>query len=172
MDSIDKDFIAFYQSVGKAYGMDSLASTIFARLFIEPGEIAMSELAEETGYSLASISNKLRMFELSGSVTRRTKPGTRKIYVSADKDILKVTLRQFQQFRVHHALPASVEIPHLLERYEKEDLDEQQQVKLEILRHYYEDMLKLDALILEMLDKLEKLSQQGRAPDRKVDGVE
>lgn len=50
MDQIDREFINFYQRVGKAYGMDSLTSTIVARLFIEPGEVSIKELAEETGF--------------------------------------------------------------------------------------------------------------------------
>ncbi|MDD3042964.1 MAG: hypothetical protein PHW56_08485 [Methanosarcinaceae archaeon] len=161
MDSIDRDFIAFYQSVGKAYGMDTLTSTLFARLFIEPGEIGMSELAEETGYSLASVSNNIRKFELSGLVMKRTKPGTRKIYVEADKNVLKIAFRQFQQFREYQALPVSLEIPRLLEKYEKEELNERQRAKLEILKHYYKDMLKLDTLIEGMLEKLEILSREG-----------
>ncbi|WP_292484890.1 hypothetical protein [Methanohalobium sp.] len=59
MDSIDQGFIKFYQEVGKANSMDELPATLFARLFIEPDEIAMNELAEETRYTLASISSEL-----------------------------------------------------------------------------------------------------------------
>lgn len=66
MDQIDREFINFYQRVGKAYGMDSLTSTIVARLFIEPGEASIKKLAEEIGYSLASVSNKVRQLAPSG----------------------------------------------------------------------------------------------------------
>ncbi|MCQ1534204.1 MarR family transcriptional regulator [Methanosarcina sp. KYL-1] len=160
MDEIDREFIAFYQNVGKAYGMDSLMATIFARVYVEPGEMGMSELAEETGYSLASVSNKIRQLEPSGLITRNTKPGTRKVYVHSDKDILRIALGQLVRTRASETQPAAIEIPRMIERFEKEELSEKQQEKLEILRRYHRDMLKLDSLLEEMLEKLEKLSRQ------------
>lgn len=160
MDEIDREFIAFYQNVGKAYGMDSLMAALFARVYIEPGEMGMSELAEETGYSLASVSNKIRQLEPSGLISRNTKPGTRKVFVHADKDILKIAMGQLLRTRANETQPAAIEIPLMIERFEKEELSEKQQEKLGILRRYHRDMLKLDSLLEEMLDKLEKLSRE------------
>lgn len=86
MDSIDKAFIKFYREVGNANGMDELTSTLFARLFIEPDVIAMNELAEETGYSLASISNKIKFLEVSGYVVRKKNRVPKKcIFMAAKK---------------------------------------------------------------------------------------
>jgi DNA-binding transcriptional regulator GbsR (MarR family) len=160
MDEIDREFIAFYQNVGKGYGMDSLMATIFARVYIEPGDMGMSELAEETGYSLASVSNKIRQLEPSGLITRSTKPGTRKVYVHSDKDILKIALGQLLRTRANETQPATIEIPRMVERFENEELSEKQQGKLEILRRYHRDMLKLDSVLEEVLEKLEKLSRK------------
>ncbi len=160
MDDIDREFIDFYQNVGKAYGMDSLMATIFARVYIEPGEMGMSELAEETGYSLASVSNKIRQLEPSGLISRSTKPGTRKVYVHADKDILKIAQGQLLRTRANETQPATIEIPRMVERFEKDELSEKQQEKLEILRRYHRDMLKLDSLLEEMLEKLETISRE------------
>ena len=160
MDEIDRGFIDFYQNVGKAYGMDSLMAALFARVYIEPGEMGMSELAEETGYSLASVSNKIRQLEPSGLISRNTKPGTRKVYVHADKDILKIAMGQLLRTRANETQPAAIEIPRMIERFEKEELSEKQQEKLEILRRYHRDMLKLDSVLEEMLEKLETLSRE------------
>jgi len=159
MDEIDREFIDFYQNVGKAYGMDSLMAALFARVYIEPGEMGMSELAEETGYSLASVSNKIRQLEPSGLISRNTKPGTRKVYVHADKDILKIAHGQMLRARVNETQPAAIEVPRMIERFEMEELSEIQKEKLEILRRYHRDMLKLDSLLEEMLVKLETLSR-------------
>ena len=74
--------------------MDSLTSTIVARLFIEPGEVSIKELAEWAVYSLASVSNKVRQLEPSGFIVKRIKPGTRKIYVRANKDVLRAGIEQ------------------------------------------------------------------------------
>jgi DNA-binding transcriptional regulator GbsR (MarR family) len=155
MDSIDQDFITFMQEVGKAQGMDSLAATIFARLFIEPGEIAMSDLAEETGYSLASISNKLKLLERTGFITRRTRPGTRKVYLSADKDTLKVFVWQLKQLQAVQARPVLEEIPRIVARYESEPLAEVQREKLRIMERYCEDMRLIDGMIADLIARLE-----------------
>ena len=42
----------------------------------------------------------------------------------------------------------------------EEELSEKQQGKLEILRRYHRDMLKLDSVLEEMLEKLETLSRE------------
>ncbi|WP_229387682.1 HTH domain-containing protein [Methanosarcina sp. DH2] len=160
MDQIDREFINFYQRVGKAYGMDSLTSTIVARLFIEPGEVSIKELAEETGYSLASVSNKVRQLEPSGFIVKRTKPGTRKIYVRADKDVLRVAIGQLIRTQAGEIQPVITEIPHMIEHYRNEDLSEVQQKKIEILKRYHKDMLKLDILLEEMISKLENMNQE------------
>jgi DNA-binding transcriptional regulator GbsR (MarR family) len=160
MDQIDREFISFYQRVGKAYGMDSLTSTIAARLFIEPGEVSIKELAEETGYSLASVSNKVRQLEPSGFIVKRTKPGTRKIYVRANKDILRVAIGQLIRTQAGEIQPAIIEIPHMIEQYQNEDLSDAQKEKIEILKRYHKDMLKLNIILEEMMEKLENMSQE------------
>ena len=122
MDSIDKDFIKFYQEVGKSNGMDELTATLFARLFIEPGEIAMNELAEETGYSLASVSNKIKFLEISGYLVRKKKPGTKKVYLYGRKEILDVVIEQISNARNNEIRKAKTEIPSMIERYNNQDL--------------------------------------------------
>jgi len=155
MDPIDEEFIAYYQKVGKACGFDDLAATIFARLFLEPGEIAMSDLAEETGYSLASISNKLKILEHTGLISRRTKPGTRRVYISVNKGIMKVFIWQLQQVRSEQTQPAMADIPRIISRFENEDLPEEQKEKLATLKRYYDDMTKIDLVIDEIIKKLQ-----------------
>ncbi|KKH99975.1 hypothetical protein EO95_08470 [Methanosarcina sp. 1.H.T.1A.1] len=160
MDQIDREFINYYQRVGKAYGMDSLTATIVARLFIEPGEVSMKELAEETGYSLASVSNKIRQLEPSGFIVRGTKPGTRKVYVRANKDILRVAIGQLIRAQAGEIQPATIEIPRMIEHYQNEDLSEAQKEKIEILKRYHRDMLKLDNILEEVIEKLENLNRE------------
>ena len=41
MDPINEEFIAYYQKVGKACDLGNPAATTFARLFPEPGKIAI-----------------------------------------------------------------------------------------------------------------------------------
>lgn len=165
MDSIDQDFIKFYQEVGKANGMDELTATLFARLFIEPDEIAMSELAEETGYSLASISNKIRFLEISGYVVRSKKPGTKKIYLYGRKEILDVVIEQISNVRTNEIKKAKSEIPSIIEHYNSENLNESQKQKITILRGYYNDLLKIDDIFEDMVKKIEEIKSSSHLSD-------
>ena len=80
MTELEKKFIEFYQNIGRGYGLDSLFLTIFAKLYISPEETAMDDLVGETGYSLASISNKVKELENAGLVRKTKRPGRKKIH--------------------------------------------------------------------------------------------
>ena len=155
MTHLEEDFIrAFQTGIGGVGEKDALASWIFARLYIEPGEMAMAALAEEAGYSLASVSNKVRALEQSGCIVRRTRPGTRKVYVSAHKDITGVFMRQLEQIRRTQTLVMMRELPPMIERYEREDMSAEMAEKIALLRGMYEDMATIDGIITEMQERL------------------
>ena len=152
---LDEDFIRTFQTgIGGVGGKDALASWIYARRYIEPGEMAMAALAEEAGYSLASVSNKVRALEQAGCVARRTRPGTRKVYVSAHKDITGVFLRQLEQIRHTQTLVMMREIPPMIDRYAKGDMPGEMAEKIALLRGMYEDMATIDGIITEMTGRL------------------
>jgi DNA-binding transcriptional regulator GbsR (MarR family) len=152
---LDEDFIrAFQTGIGGAGKQDALASWIYARLYIEPGEMTLAALAEEAGYSLASVSNKVRALEQAGCVVRRTRPGTRKVYVSAHKDITGVFMRQLEQIRRTQTLVMMREIPPMIERYAKGDMPREMAEKIALLRGMYEDMTTIDGIITEMTDRI------------------
>lgn len=155
MDKIDKAFIDFYKPIGKAYGMDDLTASIFARLFIEPGEISMSELAAETGYSLSSISNKVKLLEPTGFVTRQTKPGTRKVYLYTRKNILDILMWQLNRVRLNEIERAKTKIPPLVTHHDEKSLTDVQKEKIAILKQYHDDLMKFDDVLNEILEKLE-----------------
>src|SRR3989338_363741 len=103
MEELDKKFIDVYKEIGRAEGMDELMLIIFARLYIEPEEIAMEDFAKETGYSLASISNKVNMLGSIWPIKKFRKPGTKKIFLYLDKSIIKIlkeTMLRKQQYSI------------------------------------------------------------------------
>ena len=114
MEPLDQQFTDFYRVIGKSYNLDDLTSMIYARLFIDPEEVAMEDLAKETGYSLASISNKLKILETCGVVVRRTRPGTRKVFVYSQKDMMKIVLSSFVLYQQGEVVMVQTEIPRLL----------------------------------------------------------
>jgi DNA-binding transcriptional regulator GbsR (MarR family) len=153
--TLEDDFIRMFQtSIGRSKGLDDLSSWILARLFIETGEMAMADLAGEAGYSLASVSNKCQVLERAGCIVKRTRPGTRKVYVYAHKDLIGTFMRQLEQIRNSQTLVVMKEIPPMIERYQTEDLSDELKEKIALLQGLHDDMKIIDKIITGMLERL------------------
>ncbi|WFN34269.1 hypothetical protein L1S32_10540 [Methanogenium sp. S4BF] len=153
--TLEDDFIRMFQTgIGGANGMDALSSWLLARLYIEPGEMAMATLAEEAGYSLASVSNKCQMLEHAGCIVKRTRPGTRKVYVYAHKDLIATFMRQLEQIRHTQTLVMMKEIPPMIERYQTDNPPKELAEKIALLRGLHDDMRGIDQIITEVLERL------------------
>lgn len=160
MEPLDQQFTDFYRVIGKSYNFDDLTTLIYARLFIDPDEVAMEDLAKETGYSLASISNKLKLLETCGVVVRRTRPGTRKVYVYAQKDMMKIVLSSFVQYQQGEVVMVKTEIPRLLEGLKGKKLDKRGKAQKKILEKYYADTVMFDEMITRFLAQLNEEQQK------------
>lgn len=151
MESLDQQFTDFYRAIGRSYNFDDLTTLIYARLFIDPDEVAMEDLAKETGYSLASVSNKLKILETCGVVTRRTRPGTRKVYVYADKDMMKMMMSFFVQYQNGEAMRVREEIPRMLDDLKGKKLGKREKAQAGILKKYYDDTMAFDRMITQFM---------------------
>jgi DNA-binding transcriptional regulator GbsR (MarR family) len=160
MEPLDQQFTDFYRVIGKCYNLDDLTSMVYARLFIDPDEVAMEDLAKETGYSLASISNKLKILETCGVVVRRTRPGTRKVYVYAQKDMMKIVLSSFVLYQQGEVVMVKTEIPRLLEGLKGKKLGKREKAQKAILEKYYADTLMFDEMITRFLAQLTQEQQK------------
>lgn len=158
MDQIDKQFIEFYQNIGRAQGFnDNLLTSIMALLFLEPGEVAMEDIAKETGYSLASVSNKVKFLEATGFVKRTTKPGTRKAYLYSEKDFLKVMKQALIKKNEHVINAAKQRIPDMIKENKPKAKTEKQKQKIKILEKYLQQMLKFEIVIQHMIKEFDKI---------------
>jgi len=154
MDECDRQFAAYYLKVGRAYGMDELASTLFALLFVSPDPLAIEELARETGYSLASVSIKARMLAQMGAVTRLKRPGSRKLYLSVEKDVLQMTARILEQMQEGEVRLAATELPVIIAELERQPLTAAEQAKVNVMRAYQRDMQMFGSMAAEFLIRL------------------
>jgi DNA-binding transcriptional regulator GbsR (MarR family) len=157
MDEIDKDFIEMYQSLGGAPGFDELLLTLFAKLYIEPEDMAMDDLAKETGYSLASICNKVKLLESMGVVKRMRKPGSKKIFLYTEKsfiDIVKDTLMKKEELNIK---VVKEKVPVLINKYKKKARSDKDKRKLKILEDYYEQIIKFERLIKHIKEDIENM---------------
>ena len=154
--SIDQNFIDFMVQIGKISGFDDLTAKIFAILYLEPEDIAMDDLSKQTGYSLASISNKVKLLESINLLKKIKKPKSKKIYLYIDKDyleILKDHLLKMQQLKLNLIKD---KMPAIIEEYKSKAKTEKEKKKLKILENYLSQTLKFDNIILSIIEALAK----------------
>ena len=116
MNTLDNEFISMYQDMCMMQGLDRALGSIVGILYIEPEPVAMEDIAKKTGYSLASISNKVKMLEQIGMISKTHKPGTKKIYLSVDKDISKV-MEDMLTKKLAALNMVTSSIPEMLDKY-------------------------------------------------------
>ena len=159
MHAFEKEFIDFSVEVSKNSGMDPLTSRIYMMLFLEPGEISMEDIAERTGYSLASIHNKLKFLEKLAHIQKLRKPGTKKVFYHMEKDMIKVFGEMMENTYHQHIQPAKEFLPSLIEKYKNTRLTELEKKKMEIILNYYKQLMTMEKLFSKLHDEFAKLRE-------------
>jgi DNA-binding transcriptional regulator GbsR (MarR family) len=157
--SLENEIIEFFQAATKLQGGDESLGTIFGILYTEPSEISMEDLAKKTGYSLASICNKVRMFETTGMIKRSRKPHTKKIFVSVEKDCMQMIKKIMLMKQESVIKLAKEKIPQLIKKYSGKKLGPEQKQKLRLMENYHGEILKLEKITTEMLKKIDELER-------------
>lgn len=154
--SIKEEFGNFSENVFMNFGMDNVSAKATCILFMSPKEVAIEDLANETGYSLASISNKMRMLERIGMIKRVKKPKSKKVYYYMEKDIIKIFRNKIEIARQVEIDPAKKLIPEMIKKYDQKKLGEKEKEHLKIIKNYYKQVLKAEKGIEVLLKELEK----------------
>lgn len=155
MIQAEKDVIKLFENIGRGYGMDPLISNIVSIIYLEPEPISLDKIAKRTGYSLSSISNKIKQIELFTPITRIRKPGSKKVYLYMEKEMFKVLKTQIQKHREIKIVPLKTSLPNIIKNYKKQAKTEKDNKKVKILEQYYRDVKKFDAIMSRMIKKLE-----------------
>lgn len=157
MNSLDKEVVEFSQKVFKNFGLDTLSSKLIGILYTEPDEISMDELAERTGYSLASVSTKTRFLEGLAMIQRIKKPGSKRIFYYMEKDLFKMMEKKIEKGFEAEINPAKQEVPKIINKYKNKKLSEKSKKKLRIMENYHKQILQLDKIFNEFLVSLRKV---------------
>jgi DNA-binding transcriptional regulator GbsR (MarR family) len=158
MDHLDQEFIDYFNTAGRSFACGDMPNTVIAILYIEPEPVAMEDIAKRTGYSLASISNMMKMLENMGFVQRIKKPKTRKAYFYMEKDIVKQN-KQRLVLAYETCIKPSMEIlPPLLKKYKNKARDEKAQRKYEIVEDYFRQMVEFEKILKHMIEGLDQIS--------------
>ncbi len=158
MDELEKEWMVAFNKIAKSFGLDDLSSKVVSVLYLEPEEVPMEDLAKKTGYSLASISNTMRLLENMGFVQRIKKPGTKKVYFYMEKDLAKLNIMKINAANEHFIKPAKEFLPQLINKYKSKVKDEKSRKKLRIIENYYLQLLQFEKILQHMLEKLDEIS--------------
>jgi DNA-binding transcriptional regulator GbsR (MarR family) len=156
MKEIEHDFAEFVKRINSNFGFDSTTSEIVAVLFLELEEISMDELAKRIGYSLASVSIKIRQMQALEIVECRTKPGSRKIYVYMKKDIVEMVKNKLMMVYQYKIKPAKEYLPTIIERFKGKKLDENARKKLELIKNHQKGIERIEKVLLNAIAELSK----------------
>lgn len=157
MKNLEKEAVGFFKGIGRMHGLDDLSSMIFAILITEPEEITMQDLAKKTGYSLASISNKVKMLVDFGVITRNAKPGSKKAYLYMEKDFLKLFKTRFLQAQARVNMTGA-EVERILKKYGSKYNSEREKKQIDNLLMLKDYIKKVQPIINELTKKIEAIS--------------
>ena len=158
MKNTEKKIIELFQEMASGQGLnDSLLVTLFAKLYLEPEPVAMDDLAKETGYSLASVSNKIRVMEHIFQLKRVKKPGSKKIYLYMEKDIFRIWKEALIKKEEWVIKKVKNKLPPLIEEIRKKARTENDRKKMELLQAYYDKMLKFGSVLDKIINEFEKV---------------
>jgi DNA-binding transcriptional regulator GbsR (MarR family) len=157
MENLKKEVIEYFVQATRGQGVeDDALATIMGHLYIEPEEICLEELAENTGYSLSTISNKIKVMELSGIIKKSRKPGTKKVFVYMEKDFLEYSKKLLMRKRVAVFELAKQKVPELIKRYKDKAKTDKQKKRIKIMQDYLHQVEILDKSFEKMIQTIEE----------------
>ncbi len=158
MEELDKDVMGFLSTLMKSYGLNDLPAKVTGALYIETEDVSMDYVARKTGYSLASISNTMKMLETMGVVQRIKKPGTKKVFFYMEKDLIRLNVMKINAMQNNFIKPAKETLPRIIKKYKNKVKDNKSKQKLRIIENYYTQLLQFEGILGEFIKKLEEMS--------------
>jgi DNA-binding transcriptional regulator GbsR (MarR family) len=158
VSELDKEAMGFLQCLNMD-GMDEPSKAIFYNLYLEPKEIPMEDLAKKTGYSLATVCNKIKFLEQTGLLKKTRKPGTKKVFVYMEKNFLESTKRHFVSQHEPFIRTIKEKLPAIIDKYRNKVKSEEDKNKIKLLENLYKQAMKLEILTAEIIRKIDELNK-------------
>lgn len=157
MNDLEKDFLELFQTIFRAYGLSALCVKVTALLYLEPEDVSMEDLAKKTGYSLASISNTMKLLENLGMVKRVKKPKTKKVFFFMEKNLVKLNIDKLRSAYENTIKPVKEHVPQIVEKYKNKVKSERDKRKLQIIEDYYKQIIKFENILNNWIKDLTKI---------------
>ena len=145
--------------MGIAAGFKPLIAKINALLFLAPGEVCMDYLVEKTGYSLASVSMGIKQLEFMKRIRRTKHPGSKKVYVSSEKNIVTMIYDHLKMMRETTFKQTKELLTPVLFMYEQEvkkkALKKEERMVLQEKIRWYHSYVEQSKVIQDLFAKYE-----------------
>lgn len=157
MDNLEKEMAKVFSIMGKTFGFNDLCTNVLSVLYLSIEDISLDEIAKKTGYSLASISNTMKILEQIGIATKSRKPGSKKNYYYMEKNMLKLNIQKITKASENYIIPAKDMLPEIIGKYKKKAKLEKDKKKLELIENYFEQIKNFEKILNKWKQDLENL---------------
>jgi DNA-binding transcriptional regulator GbsR (MarR family) len=154
-ENAKNEFIELIAQINRAKGLDELTSKMIGILFIEPREVSLEQLSEQTGYSLSAVSTAMKLLTGSGLIKRVKKPGSRKVYFFMEKDFMGMLI-QSVRIIANNISVLKARMPGIIERYKKGGGSKEE---LRIIEKHYKMVREMDC----MMEKITGMIKEAHA---------
>ena len=147
-----------YQSI-KSQGLDELHSKLIATLYSESDLMTLKELSEKTNYSFSAVSAAMNFLTKLYIVEKIKKSGSKKLYFSIQRDMMKMTLNQVKSKNELMVAPAILKLPAIIQRCENSKSEGSEEM-LQILEQYYQQMIAVDKIMKKLVEFTENVQKE------------
>lgn len=153
MNEIEQAQHVMYK-IMKSYSVNEIGSKICSIVYLAPEPVCLEELSQQTGYSLASVSNTVKTLAGFFLINRVKKPGTKKVFVTgriSPLDMMKQKTSHVLQMEVK---PIKESFPQLIKSLEGK---KKYQKELSLMKKQYQETLQLEKIIIEIKKIIENV---------------
>lgn len=93
--TIKSGIYSSFSDIATRIGYSEIHGMIIGALLVNNRKMALQDLAEETGYSLSTVSLSLDFLELMGMIKKVKNVGDRKLYIELQGDLLEGLMKAF-----------------------------------------------------------------------------
>jgi HTH-type transcriptional regulator, osmoprotectant uptake regulator len=159
-NEMEDEFRSFLCKIFTDFGLDNVTCKLFSMLYLELEPVAIDELSSVTGYSLATISNKMRLLEGIGFAQRVKAPKSKKVFYFVEKNFISLMNKKLDKMKEIEIRPAKEIIPAIINKFKNKKFSEKMKLKYEIIQNYYKQILEIEKIIDEMKLKLNKVGSR------------
>lgn len=96
VNEVEQDLINAYTKISGEFCAHAVFAELYFKVFFSAEPIGINELAEETGYSISTVSNTMKALETMLDIERFKKPGSKRVYFMCNHNMMEVAERNIK----------------------------------------------------------------------------